>query len=71
MCQANERLKDGTEITRLWIQEPVMEYDRTPSAIRDDLCETDFELTHGYLTVPNGPGPRIEANEKTLRKLSV
>ncbi len=48
-----------------------MEYDRTPSAIRDDLCETDFELTHGYLTVPNGPGLGIKVNEKTLRKLSV
>ena len=48
-----------------------MEYGRTPSDIRDDLCETDFELTHGYLTVPNGPGLGIEVNEKTLRKLSV
>ena len=48
-----------------------MEYVRTPNTIRDDLCETDFQLTDGYLTIPNGPGPRIEANEKTLRKLSV
>ena len=48
-----------------------MEYDRTPSAIRDDLCETDFELTDGYLAVPNGPGLGLEVNEKTLRKLSV
>ena len=54
-----------------FVQEPVMEYDRTPSAIRDDLCETDFELTDGYLTVPNAPGLGIEVNEKTLRKLSV
>ena len=46
-----------------------MEYDRTPSAIRDDLCETDFELTLGYLTVPNGPGLGIEVSEKLYENL--
>ena len=47
-----------------------MEYDRTPSAIRDDLCDTDFKFANVYLTVPNGPGLGIDINEKTLRKLS-
>ena len=54
-----------------FVQEPVMEYDQTPSAIRDDLCETDFNFANGYITVPDGPGLGIEVDEKSLRRLSM
>ena len=54
-----------------FVQEPVMEYDQTPSAIRDDLCETDFNFANGYITVPDGPGLGIKVDEKSLRRLSM
>ena len=54
-----------------FVQEPVMEYDQTPSAIRDDLCETDFNFANGHITVPDGPGLGIEVDEKSLRQLTM
>ena len=50
-----------------YIQEPVMEFDQTPSAIRDELCTTVFEARDGYVDVPTGPGLGIEVDEEALR----
>lgn len=52
-----------------FVQEPVMEYDRTPNSIRDNLSEYKFEMKHGRLTVPRDPGLGIEVDEKALKKL--
>ena len=52
-------------------QEPVMEFDRTPSAIRDTLCIEGFEQTDGYLTVPDAPGLGIIVDEQVLQQLTV
>jgi len=49
-----------------FVQEPVMELDRTPSKIRDHLCYEPFESKEGYVAVPTGPGLGIDINEKTL-----
>jgi len=38
----------------------ILEYDRTPSPIRDALTRTPFHCEAGILTVPEGPGLGIE-----------
>ena len=53
-----------------FVQETVMEYDRTPSAIRDDISPDTFKLTNGRLQVPTGPGLGITVDEKAVRSLS-
>lgn len=52
-------------------QEPVMEYDRTPSAIRDNISSDKFNLIDGRLEVPSGPGLGINIDETEVRYLSI
>jgi len=52
-------------------QEPVMEFDRTPSAIREELSPTPFDQQCGYVSVPDGPGLGIEIDEDVLQRLSI
>lgn len=52
-------------------QEPVMEYDRTPSEIRDHLCHESFIMEDGRLKVPDTPGLGITVDEKVLERLAV
>ena len=54
-----------------FVQEPVMEYDRTPSTIRDSLCPDSFVMKDGRLSVPEGAGLGIEIDEDALSKLSI
>ena len=51
-------------------QEPVMEFDRTPSPIREGIAEP-FEQKGGFLDVPTGPGLGVEIDEAAVRQLSV
>ena len=53
-----------------YIQEPVMEFDRTPSRIRNELAKQPFEQVDGYVQVPMGPGLGIEIDEQVLEELS-
>ena len=53
-----------------FVQEPVMEFDRTPSVIRETLCDIPFDQKDGYVEVPNGPGLGIEVNENVVKDLS-
>lgn len=50
--------------------EPVVEFDRNPNALRDELAETPFLLKDGKLEVPQGPGLGITVDEDVLRKYS-
>lgn len=52
-------------------QEPVMEFDRTPSAIRDELCMEPIEAVDSYVTVPAGPGLGVEVDEDTVERFAV
>ena len=52
-----------------FVQESVMEYDRTPSEIRDELCRDEFKFENGRLYVPEKPGLGIEIDENNLQKL--
>lgn len=51
-------------------QEPVMEFDRTPSPIREGIA-TPFEQSGGFLAVPTGPGLGVEIDETAVARLSV
>ena len=51
-------------------QEPVMEFDRTPSPIREGIA-TPFEQIGGFLDVPNGPGLGVEIDELAVERLCV
>lgn len=51
-------------------QEPVMEFDRTPSPIREGIA-TPFDQIDGFLTVPTGPGLGVEIDELAVARLSV
>ena len=53
-----------------FVQEPVMEFDRTPSEIREGLTENPFDQVDGYLAVPNNPGLGVDINEDAVRRLA-
>ncbi len=54
-----------------YAQEPVMEFDRTPSAIREELSAAPFAQQDSFIDVPTGPGLGIEINEDKLRELTI
>ena len=53
-----------------FVQEPVMEFDRTPSQIREGLTEVPFDQVDGYLAVPGGPGLGVKIDEDAVRRLA-
>ncbi len=58
-------------VPRPFIQEPVMEFDRTPSVSRENLSRQSFDLVDGYVAVPQEPGLGVQINENVLHKLCV
>ncbi len=54
-----------------FLQEPVMEFDRTPNAIRETLCAQPFVQQDGFIAVPQDPGLGITIDEQSLEKLTV
>jgi D-galactarolactone cycloisomerase len=54
-----------------YAQEPVMEFDRTPSLIRESLSPEPFDQVNGFIAVPTGPGLGVEIDETALRRLTV
>ena len=49
---------------------PVIEFDRSPNPIRDELLETPFALEDGCLAVPQGPGLGVTVNEDKLKEFA-
>ena len=47
-----------------------MEFDRTPSVIREGLMESPFDQVDGYLAVPDGPGLGVDIDEDAVRRLA-
>ena len=47
-----------------------MEFDRTPSVIREELCAAPFDQEESFMRVPDGPGLGIEVDETVVVKLS-
>ena len=52
-----------------YLQEPVMEFDRTPNAIRQTICAVPFDHEDGFVRVPTGPGLGIEVDEAVVERL--
>ncbi len=48
--------------------EPVIEFDRSPNPLRDELLVTNMALVDSRLPVPQGPGLGIEIDEEVLQK---
>ena len=55
---------------RPYEQEPVMEFDRTPSGIREGLVAEPFDQQDGFVSVPTAPGLGIEVDEAAVRRLA-
>ena len=53
-----------------YAQEPVMEFDRTPSLIRETLCRRPFVQVDGFVAVPQEPGLGIVVDEGALMGLT-
>ena len=51
-------------------QEPVMEFDRTPSGIREGITVEPFDQQDGFITVPTAPGLGVEIDEDAVRRLA-
>jgi D-galactarolactone cycloisomerase len=51
--------------------EPVIEYDRNPNPLREELLSPPIEFTEGILTVPKDPGLGISIDEKVLQRYTV
>ncbi|WP_319476363.1 mandelate racemase/muconate lactonizing enzyme family protein [Marispirochaeta aestuarii] len=48
--------------------EPIVEFDRNPNPLRDDLITAPFSLIGGRLPVPQKPGLGVEVNREVLKK---
>jgi D-galactarolactone cycloisomerase len=51
--------------------EPVVEFDRNPNPLRDELLHQRFVLEAGRLPVPQLPGLGVTVNEEVLRRYCV
>ena len=48
-----------------------MEFDRTPSIIRETLSPQPFDQVDGFVAVPMGAGLGVEIDETAVEKLCV
>ena len=54
-----------------FMQEPVMEFDRTPNPIRESLMPQPFKQRDGFLAVPEGPGLGITLDEDAVNLMTI
>lgn len=54
-----------------FLQEPVMEFDQTPSPIRETLCGAPIAQHDGFVAVPDDPGLGVQVDEAALNRLCV
>ncbi len=50
------------------LHEPLVEFDRNPNPLRDELLVTPLRLVDGCLPVPQGPGLGIQVDEAVLQR---
>ena len=51
---------------RMFANQPLLEFDRSPNRLREELLARPFKAVDGYLDVPAGPGLGIEIDEEKL-----
>jgi D-galactarolactone cycloisomerase len=54
-----------------YYQEPLLEFDRNPSPLRDELPIRPIGLEHGVVRIPQGPGLGITINSEVLDRYRV
>ena len=54
-----------------FLQEPVLEFDRTPNPLREEVCAHRFALVDGQVAVPRGPGLGVEPDPAMLERFRV
>lgn len=57
-------------VSEPYVNEPVLEFDQTPHAIRENLT-AKFDVRDGRVAVPVGPGLGIDVDPDVLRRFSV
>jgi len=57
--------------TSLMPEQSLMEYDRTPNPLREELVEEKFEMEGTRMKIPSRPGLGITLNRKALEKYRV
>ena len=50
---------------------PILEYDRTPNPLRDELFEVTLAMEKGMAVVPDGPGLGVTVNRAAMEKFRV
>lgn len=55
---------------RMYPSEPLMEFDRSPNLLREELLVKKFEAVNGFIKVPTGYGLGIEVNEDKLAQFA-
>ena len=51
---------------RMFANQPMLEFDRSPNRLREELLTRPFKAVDGHLQVPAGPGLGIEIDEEKL-----
>jgi D-galactarolactone cycloisomerase len=56
---------------RAEINSPLLETDRTPNPMRDEMYSTQLEVVDGKVAVPTTPGLGVEPDKKLMEKFCV
>ncbi|MGJ8642105.1 MAG: mandelate racemase/muconate lactonizing enzyme family protein [Luteolibacter sp.] len=56
---------------RAEVAEPLLEADRTPNPMRDEMYATEIEFHNGSVRVPTGPGLGVEPDRKAMEQFCV
>ncbi len=56
---------------RMFAGEPLLEFDRSPNRLREELITKPFAAKDGYLDVPTGYGLGVEVNEDKLYEFTL
>ena len=51
-----------------YVNESVMEFDRTPHPIRENLTDPIFDQTDSHITVPTAPGLGVDVIPSELKR---
>ncbi|MFC3119773.1 enolase C-terminal domain-like protein [Jhaorihella thermophila] len=50
--------------------EPILEFDRTPNPLRQEVLQQPIEHENGWVAIPDGPGLGIEVNRDALAEFA-
>jgi D-galactarolactone cycloisomerase len=56
---------------RAEVESPLLETDRTPNPMRDEMYLSQLEVADGKVTVPAAPGLGVEPDKKAMEQFCV